>query len=174
MYDNIGAHLAVMSGVVSRYSTRFNQVYTNMEGNIGPSLFDSSISAVHSSALPAEFLTMDEEQRDLPNTMFTIIHDAMNSPESELIGGPLQEYPKRAREASVMHYVGYSNTIPPMYLIHDREDRLLPYTQTQNLDNLLVSKSFSSKVDIKDDGLSHRNYFFTNAVTTWFINQSCA
>ncbi|MBW6437220.1 alpha/beta hydrolase [Actinoplanes hulinensis] len=58
-------------------------------------------------------------------------HDAADSPESLLIGGPVQQLPAAAAAASPVSYV--SAAAPPMLLVHGDEDRVVPAGQTREL-----------------------------------------
>jgi acetyl esterase/lipase len=64
-----------------------------------------------------------------------IDHDAPDSPESKLVGGPLQKTRKVALSASPITHV--SKDDPPMLCIHGTDDQLVPYNQSVILDRAL-------------------------------------
>ncbi|MEK6234245.1 MAG: S9 family peptidase, partial [Planctomycetales bacterium] len=69
---------------------------------------------------PTELLTMGKGPR--------IDHDAAGSPESKLVGGPLQETKNAAKQASPITHV--SKDDPPILIIHGGNDPLVPYDQS--------------------------------------------
>ena len=73
---------------------------------------------------PTDLLSMDRQMP--PDGM--IHHDAPNSPESRLVGGPLQDRPKIARSASPIEFV--DSTDPPLLVVHGDRDRLVPFEQS--------------------------------------------
>jgi acetyl esterase/lipase len=58
-------------------------------------------------------------------------HDAPDSPESRLIGGPVQESPKESAAASPVNYV--SPDAPPLLVVHGDQDRIVPVGQSREL-----------------------------------------
>ncbi|HJT32837.1 MAG TPA: prolyl oligopeptidase family serine peptidase, partial [Pirellulales bacterium] len=56
-------------------------------------------------------------------------HDEPDSPESRLIGGPIQEHQEAARGASPITYVSADD--PPFLIVHGTEDPLVPYDQSE-------------------------------------------
>ncbi|MDR6322281.1 alpha/beta hydrolase [Actinoplanes couchii] len=58
-------------------------------------------------------------------------HDSPESPESRLVGGPVQEMAKEAAAASPVHYV--SPDAPPMLIVHGDQDRVVPAGQSREL-----------------------------------------
>ena len=57
-----------------------------------------------------------------------INHNAPDSPESKLLGKPVQSCPVKAREASPINHV--SNDDSPILIVHGDSDRLVPYAQS--------------------------------------------
>lgn len=66
-------------------------------------------------------------------------HDAPDSPESLLVGGPVQELPGESAAASPVTYV--SAGAPPILLAHGVEDRVVPATQSEELHDRLTALS---------------------------------
>ncbi len=58
-------------------------------------------------------------------------HDSPGSPESELIGGALQENKDKARAASPITYVTRAD--PPFLILHGTKDPLVPFNQSERL-----------------------------------------
>ena len=73
---------------------------------------------------PTDLLAM--QAQDPEGVM--IDHDAADSPESRLMGGPVQSRPGRARDASPINFVDAGD--PPILVIHGRRDRLVPFQQS--------------------------------------------
>lgn len=72
---------------------------------------------------PCDFLTMDAQR--LPHGM---VHDDPGSPESQLVGAPIQEVPEHTRAASPIAHV--HPAAPPFLLVHGSEDPLVPVAQS--------------------------------------------
>ncbi|GGN76152.1 hypothetical protein GCM10010112_48120 [Actinoplanes lobatus] len=64
-------------------------------------------------------------------------HDAPDSPESRLVGGPVQEMPKESAAASPASYV--SPNAPPLLLVHGDQDRVVPVGQSRELHERLTA-----------------------------------
>ena len=78
---------------------------------------------------PVDFLAMDQHTVEQKTTykldyLPTIRHDDPGSPESLLIGGPIQEHPEAAREAGPLAHV--TAAAPPIHIVHGTADPLLP------------------------------------------------
>ncbi len=76
---------------------------------------------------PTDFLQMDANATDDS----AIVHDAPDSPESLLVGGPIQEQLERVAEANPISYV--DGNPPPFLIIHGDRDRLVPCHQSELL-----------------------------------------
>ncbi len=75
---------------------------------------------------PTDFLQMDDQR--LPDGM---IHNAPDSPESELVGGNIQEHPGKVAAANPITYV--TQEVPPFLIVHGNQDPLVPYGQSELL-----------------------------------------
>ena len=64
-----------------------------------------------------------------------IDHDAADSPESQLIGGAVQQNKDKAAKASPLTYV--SKDDPPFLIMHGNRDNLVPYQQSELLRDAL-------------------------------------
>ena len=109
-----GGHLVAMLGVTGHLPT-FDR---------GQHLDHSShVSAVVDYYGPTDFLQMDAHRP--PDGM---VHDAPDSPESELVGGPIQEQPERVASANPVTYM--SANAPPFLIVHGELDPLVPHHQS--------------------------------------------
>ncbi|MBG86813.1 MAG: carboxylesterase [Verrucomicrobiales bacterium] len=109
-----GGHLVAMLGVTGGM--------TDMEGQLGDHLkTDSRVACVVDYFGPTELLTMD----DHPGKMK---HNAMDSPESKLIGGAIQEHKDKTRHASPITHVSKDDA--PILICHGTDDQLVPYPQS--------------------------------------------
>jgi len=109
-----GGHLVAMLGT-SGDITEFE-----VGENLGVS---SQVQAVVNYFGPTDFLQMDTHR--LPDGL---VHDAPDSPESKLVGGPIQEHEDRVTRANPITYV--SKDDPPILIIHGDQDKLVPYHQS--------------------------------------------
>ncbi len=79
-------------------------------------------------------------------------HDDPASPESRLLGGPVQSVPDRVRAASPMTYVGKS--APPFLIMHGLADNSVPHGQSVMLYDALKSAGHEVALRLVD-GLPH-------------------
>ncbi|MFK0154727.1 alpha/beta hydrolase fold domain-containing protein [Streptomyces sp. NPDC090493] len=85
----------------------------------------------------------------------TLDHDAADSPESRLIGGPLSEHPGRAAAASPITYARQAPAqLPPMLLMHGTDDRFVPYQQSVGLAEALAQRGAPVELRLVD-GADH-------------------
>ena len=97
-----------------------------LEGTIGAHVgVSSDVQCVVDQFGPVELLTMAEYQSGGKTA-----NDA-TSPESQLIGGPVQENKDKARAASATTYA--SNEDPPTLIFHGTADPLVPFKQSERL-----------------------------------------
>ena len=109
-----GGHLAAMLGTTGHVT----------EFEVGAHLDVSSrVQAVVDYYGPTDFLQMDAQR--LPDGM---IHNTPDSPESELVGGPIQENRNRVARCNPITYV--SSDTPPFLIVHGDRDPLVPYGQS--------------------------------------------
>lgn len=73
---------------------------------------------------PTDFTKMSS----FPSTMK---HDAADSPESKLIGGPIQENKDKVQRANPITYVTKDD--PPFLIVHGDKDPLVPHSQSEIL-----------------------------------------
>lgn len=112
--SSAGGHLVAMLGTTSDVN----------EFEVGENLEVSSrVQAVVDYYGPTDFLQMDDHR--LPDGL---VHDAPDSPESKLVGGPIQEHKDRVAKANPITYVSEDDS--PFLIIHGDQDKLVPYQQS--------------------------------------------
>ena len=119
-----GGHLVAALGVMGDVPA--------LEGSLGDHAeVSSSVTCVVDYFGPAELHTMD----DHPSK---IAHNAPDSPESKLLGGPVPEMKKAARNASPITHVSHPDA--PILIAHGTDDELVPYQQSVDFAAVLKSK----------------------------------
>lgn len=119
--SSAGGHLVAMLGTTGDIE----------EFEVGENLNVSSrIQAVVDYFGPTDFLQMDAQS--LPDGL---VHDAPDSPESQLVGGPIQEHKDRVSRANPITYVSKDDS--PFLIIHGDQDKLVPYHQSVLLKDAL-------------------------------------
>jgi acetyl esterase/lipase len=126
--SSAGGHLVAMLGVSGEVEA--------LEGALGNHTDQSSrVQCVADYFGPSELLTMDDFKSN-------ITHNAPDSPESRLIGGPIQENKQATRAASPVSYV--SKDDPPMLIVHGTRDMLVPFNQSE----VLTARLKAAGVDV--------------------------
>jgi acetyl esterase/lipase len=126
--ESAGGHLAAMLGTAGH--ERSFEVGEHLE-------YSSRVQAVVDFFGPTDFLQMDAHRP--PAGM---VHDAPDSPESELVGGPIQAHPTEVARANPVTYV--RSDAPPFLIIHGDQDPLVPYHQS----TLLVAALEAANVPV--------------------------
>jgi acetyl esterase/lipase len=87
-----------------------------------------------------------------PSDLMTIggSHDNPGSPESRLIGGPVQENKEKARKASPLTYVGADSA--PFLIMHGDRDQVVPLDQSKVLAEALKKAGVEVKLQIVEGG----------------------
>jgi acetyl esterase/lipase len=103
---------------------------------------------------PTAFLQMDQqtlEQKETYDLPFLpiIVHDAPFSPESSLIGCPIQTCPETTEAANPIAYV--NGLEPPIHVFHGTFDRLLPPGQSEALYEALQAAGSEASFTLVDD-----------------------
>lgn len=110
-----GGHLAALLGTSSNIA--------RLDGKVGEHAeLSSRVACVVDLYGPTELLALSQFPSDIE-------HDAPESPESRLVGGPLQQRKEVARGASPITYVSVDD--PPFLIVHGTEDPLVPYDQSE-------------------------------------------
>jgi acetyl esterase/lipase len=98
--------------------------------DVGPNAGVSSrVQAVCDFFGPTDFTKMS----DFPGMEN---HDAPDSPESKLVGGPIQENKDKVQRANPITYVTKDD--PPFLIVHGDADPIVPYNQSEILRDALV------------------------------------
>ena len=119
--SSAGGHLATMLGTTGDVK----------EFEVGEHLGVSSrVQAVVDYFGPTDFLQMDAHR--LPNGM---VHDPADSPESQLLGGAIQENKAKTARANPVTYVTKDD--PPFLIVHGDADPLVPHHQSELLASAL-------------------------------------
>jgi acetyl esterase/lipase len=130
-----GGHLAALLGTSGGVE--------EFEGGGDPEQ-PSHVQAVVDCFGPTDLLRMD----DFPGN---ITHNAPDSPESLLVGGPIQEHPDRVAAANPITYVDAED--PPFLILHGERDRLVPVNQSELLNEALQTAGVDSTfVRVKEAG----------------------
>jgi len=131
-----GGHLVAMLGVSGDLK--------ELEGNLGKHLDQTSrVTCVADFFGPTNLLTMG----DFPSTMK---HNAADSPESELIGGAVQEHQDKARSASPFFHVSRDDA--PVFIAHGTADPLVPFNQTEIFETALKQAGVPVYVQVIEEG----------------------
>jgi acetyl esterase/lipase len=134
-----GGHLASMLGTSGGLM--------ELEGELGKHRRKSSrVQAVINGYGPSALLQMD----DHPSK---IIHNAPYSPESKLMGAPIQKAKAKALQASPINHASADD--PPFLHFHGTHDQLVPFHQSEILHQALLEKKVASSL-ITIQGGGHR------------------
>jgi acetyl esterase/lipase len=90
----------------------------------------SSVQAVADWFGPTDFLQMSK----FPSN---IRHDEAGSPESQLVGGPIQQNADKVAAANPISYVKKGGKYPPFLIMHGDKDPLVPLNQSELLRDAL-------------------------------------
>jgi acetyl esterase/lipase len=137
--DSAGGHLAALVGLTGNRS--------DLEGEVGER-GSSAVQAVVDWFGPTDLLTMSGQA--IPGGMHA--QDAADSPESELVGGPIQQNKEAARAASPLAYVGPG--APPFHIQHGALDRLVPIRQSETFHAALIKAGVNSTL-VRIEGADH-------------------
>ena len=111
-----GGYQSAMLGTTA--STKAFDVGENLD-------VSSAVQCVVDEYGPTDFTKMTEQAKALPGADE---HDAPDSPESKLLGGPVQENKAKAAQADPCTYV--TKDAPPFLIMHGDHDKLVPYGQS--------------------------------------------
>ena len=104
----------------------------------------SRVQAVCDWFGPTDLLQMDEHMLEGSR----LVHNAPNSPESLLVGGPIQEEPYRSvvRKANPITYVTKDD--PPFLIMHGDKDMLVPLHQSELLYDALKKAGVEARLHV--------------------------
>jgi acetyl esterase/lipase len=118
-----GGHLAALVGTTGDVQ--------ELEGDGGHADQSSRVQAVVDFFGPSDFSQMSaHSEKGSP-----LNHDAPDSPEARLIGGPVQENPEKVQRANPIHYLTKDD--PPFLIVHGDRDSIVPCHQSELLDEAL-------------------------------------
>ncbi len=135
-----GGHLVTLLGTSGDVAS--------LEGSeLGYAEQSSRVQAVVAWYPPIDFLQMDAQLAQNPSCApYTSIHNNPKSPESELIGGPIQDIPETVRTTNPITYVNRS--APPFLIEHGTADCVVPPQQSQLLYDALLPLLGPDKVEL--------------------------
>jgi acetyl esterase/lipase len=119
--SSAGGHLVALLGTTGE--TKVFDVGENLD-------FSSRVQAVADWFGPTDFLQMEAHR--LPNGQ---VHDAADSPESRLIGGPIQENKEKVAKANPITYL--TPNAPPFLIAHGDSDPTVAHHQSELLEAAL-------------------------------------
>lgn len=140
-----GGHLSSMAGVTSNIkSIKIGNVETDLEGTVGRNLNENShVNAVVDWFGPTDFLIMDA-------CGSSFAHNDIKSPESNLIGGAIQDNKEKVAIANPISYVHQS--IPPFLIIHGNKDELVPHCESEKLYEKMNAVQAKAEMIMVDGG----------------------
>jgi acetyl esterase/lipase len=118
--SSAGGHLVALVGTTGNVQ--------HLEGAVNDLKGSSRVQAVIDWFGPTDLLRMNETESDRR-------HDAPNSAESKLIGGPILENKQKATKASPTSYI--SKDAPPFLIMHGDHDLEVPIRQSEILTEAL-------------------------------------
>jgi acetyl esterase/lipase len=140
-----GGHLAALtgtSGLVKQYTV--GSITDDIEGHVGQDTsYSSTVNAVVDWFGPTDFLVMDSCGSQL-------VHNDPNSPESSLIGGPIQDNKDKCALANPITYVDAND--PPFLIIHGDADPLVPHCESEMLYHALQTTGVPSQFVLVPNG----------------------
>ena len=121
-----GGHLSAMMGTSGSVNLMtINSKTAQIEGQVGNcTSYNSSVNAVVDWFGPTDFQSMDSCGSEM-------VHDAPDSPESILIGGPIQDNDDLCALANPISYIDPDD--PPFLILHGDADPLVPHCQSEML-----------------------------------------
>jgi len=155
-------HIAIMGDSSGGWTAAMAAVTGDapeMEGKVGVTGVSSKVQAAVAFYLPTNFTTMDAwalRPCDPKSTNFTAFcHDGPNSPESRLLGCPIQTCPDKVKAASPMTYITADD--PPIMILHGDSDQLVPHNQGEQL-YMALNKACKDAVFISLPKAPHGNW----------------
>jgi len=130
----------------------------------GPNMHVSSrVQAVCDFFGPTDLTKMSDFESSMD-------HDAPGSPESQLIGGPVQENKEACMRANPITYV--SKDDPPFLICHGDKDMLVPHNQSVLLNAALIKAGVNVKFHtVKGGGHGFRDKEVDRMVPEFFSKQ---
>jgi len=162
-----GGHLSAMMGTSGFVNFKtINSKSAQIEGQVGNyTSYNSSVNAVVDWFGPTDFQSMDSCGSNM-------VHDAPDSPESVLIGAPIQENDDLCALANPISYIDPDD--PPFLILHGDADPLVPHCQSEMLFQGLQEAGVSSQFVLVPQaahgpGLFEEEYF--RMMTDFFLKE---
>jgi len=115
----------------------------DLEGDLGDAGYSSRVQAVVDFFGPTDLPQMSKFSS-------AIDHDSPDSPESRLLGGPVQQNKDRAARANPITYVTKDD--PPFLIMHGDRDPLVPLNQSELLHAALRNAGVESSLEVVKGG----------------------
>lgn len=137
--SSAGGHLVAVLGTSAGVE--------EMDGKIGPHTDrDTKVAGVIDFFGPTDVSKMDAQR--LPGGQ---VHDTADSPESKLLGAPVQTVPDKVKSANPLTYVDKFD--PPFLMVHGDKDPLVPHGQSELLEAELKRAGVANELyTVKDGG----------------------
>ena len=155
--SSAGGHLVALLGV----SGGIRELDSHPESPIS-----SRVQAICDFFGPTDFLQMNAQA----GPEGRIDHNAADSPESKLVGAPIQDHPELARAANPINYVSTDDS--PFLILHGNQDKLVPWKQSQLLSDALKEKGVSVQFQIIEGAGHSLNGSKINDLVLDFFNQT--
>lgn len=152
--DSAGGHLAAFVGTSGDAK--------EMEGDLGNPGISTRVQAVVDWFGPTDLTLLGKQAK--PGGF--IQHDAADSPESLLVGGPIQEKKDIAATANPITYIHGDE--PPFLIMHGDNDMLVPWGQSDILAKALIDAG--NDVTMKTlHGAGHEDPEFHMRESHWLV-----
>lgn len=162
-----GGHLSAMMGTSGFVTLKtINTKSAQIEGEVGNyTTYSSSVDAVVDWFGPTDFQSMD-------SCGSKMVHDAIDSPESILIGAPIQDNDDLCALANPISYIDPDD--PPFLIFHGDADPLVPHCQSELLFKGLQKSGVPSQFVLvpkggHGPGLFEEEYF--RMMTDFFLKE---
>ena len=139
--SSAGGHLVAMLGV----SGDVNEFETDVHSD-----YSSRVQAVCDWFGPTDLLKMNTQA--VPGA--TMNHDAPDSPESLLIGGPIQQEPFRTKATKANPIIYVTADDSPILIVHGDNDLLVSHRQSEEFHQALTKAGVKSSLHI-EPGAGH-------------------
>lgn len=151
-------HIAIMGDSSGGWTTAMAALTGDapeMEGTIGTTGVSSVVQAAIAFYPPTNFITMDAWALRKCSVQ-NFCHDSATSPESMLLGCPIQSCPDKVKAASPMTYLTPGD--PPMMILHGDSDQLVPHNQGEQL-YMALNKACKEAIFISLPKAPHGGWF---------------
>jgi acetyl esterase/lipase len=134
--DSAGGHLVALLGTAGDAK----------EWDGGDEKISSKVQCVVDWFGPTDLSKMNAQAAAAPSVRSRVDHDAPDSPESQLVGGPVQQNTDKAAKASPITYVTPDD--PPFLIMHGDQDPLVPLAQSRELADALKGAGVEVRLEV--------------------------